>query len=139
MTWIIFGLLSAFFAALVAIFAKIGLPKTDPILATSVRAVIMAVFLVGVALILNKLNLHEVGDKKTWIFIVLSGLAGAISWIFYFWALKLGPTTGVAVLDRLSVVFVAVLAALFLSEGFTLKSLLGVALMVAGAVVMTIK
>lgn len=139
MTWIIFGLLSAFFASLVAIFAKIGLPKTDPILATTVRSVIMAVFLIGVAMILNKLNLHEVGDKKTWMFIVLSGLAGAISWIFYFWALKLGPTTGVAVLDRLSVVFVAILAALFLSEGLTVKSILGVLLMMSGAVVMTLK
>jgi transporter family protein len=138
-TWIIYALLSAFFASLVAIFAKIGLPKTDPILATSVRAVIMAVFLVIVSLALNKLNLHAVGDRKTWMFIILSGLAGAVSWIFYFWALKLGPTAGVAVLDRLSVVFVTILAALFLSESLTVKSILGVLLMVTGAIVMTLK
>jgi transporter family protein len=138
-TWIIYGLLSAFFAALVAIFAKIGLPKTDPVLATSIRAVIMAVFLVSVALVLNKFNLHAVGDKRTWIFIVLSAVAGAISWIFYFWALKLGPATAVAVIDRLSVVFVAILAALLLNETFTVKSLVGISLMVAGALFMTLK
>ncbi len=139
MSWIIYGLLSAFFASLVAIFAKIGLPKTDPTLATTVRSIIMAVFLIGVSLVLNKLNLHNVGDRKTWVFIILSALAGATSWIFYFWALKLGPATSVAVIDRLSVVFVAILAALFLSEGFTVKSILGILLMVTGAVLMTVK
>lgn len=139
MTWIIYGLLSAFFASLVAIFAKIGLPKTDPTLATTVRAVIMAVFLVSVSLVLNKLNLHNVGDRRTWLFIILSGLAGATSWVFYFWALKLGPATSVAVIDRLSVVFVAILAALLLNETFTVKSILGILLMVIGAILMTLK
>lgn len=139
MTWIVYGFLSAFFAALVAIFAKIGLPKTDPILATTMRSVIMAGFLVAVAIILNKLNLHAVGDRRTWVFIALSGVAGAISWLFYFWALKVGPATGVAVIDRLSVVFVALLAALFLSESLSPKTIFGIILIVSGAAVMTIK
>jgi transporter family protein len=83
--------------------------------------------------------LHNVGDRRTWLFIILSGLAGATSWVFYFWALKLGPATSVAVIDRLSVVFVAILAALLLNETFTVKSILGILLMVIGAILMTLK
>lgn len=136
MNWIILGLLSAFFAALVAIFGKIGISHIDTTLATSIRAIVMAAFFIIVSLFLKKFDLINTLDKKALIFIFLSGLAGALSWFFYFWALKNGPVTAVAILDRLSVVFVLILAALFLGEGITWKSLTGIALVVIGAVLL---
>ena len=137
--WIIFAILSAAFAALVAIFGKIGIANLDSTLATTVRAVIMAAFLVAVALLLGKAKLFATIDNKALAFIALSGVAGAMSWLFYFLALKLGPASGVAALDRLSVVFVLILAVLFLSESLTWKSGVGAAFLTAGAVMMSIK
>jgi transporter family protein len=139
MQWILFALLSAVFAALVAIFGKIGIKGIDSTLATSVRAVVMAVFLVLVSLILGKAKLLHSIENKTLLFIVLSGVSGAISWLFYFFALKTGPVSGVAALDRLSVVFVLILAALFLGEHLTWKTGIGGILITAGAVLMTLK
>lgn len=137
--WIIFALLSAATAALVAIFGKIGISQVDSTLATSVRAVIMALFLVVVAGLLGKFKLLSTIDNKALTFIVLSGIAGALSWLFYFLALKNGPASGVAALDRLSVVFVVILAALFLGESLTWKSGLGAVLIAAGAFLLTLK
>lgn len=137
--WIIFAILSAIFAALVAIFGKVGISGLDSTLATTVRAVIMALFLVVVSLILGKARMLLAIDSKALLFIVFSGIAGAISWLFYFLALKLGPASGVAALDRLSVVFVLALAALFLGESLTWKSGLGAALLTAGAVLVSVK
>lgn len=139
MSWIIFALLSAIFAALVAIFGKIGISGVDTTLATTVRAVIMTFFLVMSSLILGKHHLINTIDNKALLFIVLSGLAGAISWLCYFLALKSGPAASVVALDRLSVVFVLIFAVVFLGEGITWKSVLGVILMVIGAILMTIK
>ncbi|HEX8931804.1 MAG TPA: EamA family transporter [Patescibacteria group bacterium] len=136
MSWIIFALLSAVFAALVAIFGKIGISNVDSTLATSVRAIIMALFLVLVSLFLGKAKfIHQINSRAL-LFIVLSGLAGAMSWLFYFFALKNGPTSSVAALDRLSVVFVLILSVLFLSEDLTWKSGLGALLLTGGAVLM---
>jgi transporter family protein len=137
--WIIFALLSAVFAALVAIFGKIGITQIDTTLATTVRAVVMAVFLVFAALFLGKLPLLSTLNSRVLLFIILSGIAGAISWFFYFFALKTGPAAGVAALDRLSVVFVLVLAVLFLGEALTWKTTLGAFLIVAGAIFMILK
>ncbi len=137
--WILFALLSATFAALVAIFGKIGIQNLDSTLATTVRAVIMAAFLVAVSLLLGKAKLLSTIDNKALAFIALSGIAGATSWLFYFLALKHGPASGVAALDRLSVVFVLVLAVLFLSESLTWKSGLGAVLLTMGAILMSIK
>ena len=139
MDWIIFALLSAAFAALVAIFGKIGIANIDSTLATSVRAVVMAVFLVITSFSLGKLKLFHTIGHKALIFIVLSGVAGAVSWLFYFVALKRGPISGVAALDRLSVIFVLILAVLFFHEQFTWKSALGGVLLTIGAILMTIK
>jgi transporter family protein len=139
MTWILYALLSAVFAALVAIFGKIGLKNVDSTLATTVRSVVMAVFLIGVSVGLNKFALARTIGNKALTFIVFSGIAGALSWIFYFLALKNGPASGVAALDRLSVVFVVILAALFLSESLTWKSGLGVTLLVIGAILLVLK
>ena len=135
--WIAYALLAALFAALVAVLGKVGLKEVDPTLATAIRAVVMAGLLVMVALVLGKAGgLGEI-SRRPLVFIVLSGGAGAASWLFYFLALRDGPATSVAALDRLSVVFVFVLAVLFLGEAFTLKAALGAALVVAGAILLT--
>lgn len=133
--YIIFALLSAVSAALVAVFGKIGLGKVDTTLATAIRAVVMAVLLVAAALVLKKWDLSQISNKA-YLFIFLAGLAGAASWLFYFLALKLGPATSVAALDRLSVVFVILFAALFLGESLTVKSVLGGLLIVSGALLL---
>lgn len=99
----------------------------------------MALFLGLVSLGLNKYQLISTIGNKAWAFIALSGIAGAISWLFYFFALKNGPASGVAALDRMSVVFVLIFAVLFLSEQFTWKSGLGAALITTGAILMTLK
>ena len=138
MSWIPLAILSAFSAGLVAIFGKLGLAGVDSTLATAVRAVVMALFLLAVAAALGKFNQLGSLSSRAITFIVLSGLAGALSWLFYFLALKLGPVTGVASLDRLSVVFAVLLAALFLGEALTLKVVLGLLLLVAGAVLLVI-
>lgn len=138
MPWAVLALLSAASAALVAIFGKIGIKGVDSTLATTVRAVVMAVFLVVVSLILGKTENLSSLNGKILFFIVLSGVAGALSWLFYFLALKRGPASGVAALDRLSVVFVLVLAVLFLAEKLTWKSALGASLVTLGAILMSL-
>lgn len=134
LSWLLLSLLSAFFAALVAVFGKIGIEKTDTTLATMVRAcfMLLALFLVSAAT--GKLSgIAGIGRRELG-FIALAGLAGALSWICYFAALRMGKATNVAVVDRLSVVFVMLLAAAFLGEKLGLKSMLGVLCMLAGAV-----
>lgn len=139
MTWIFYAILSAVFASLVAIFGKIGLEKVDSTLATTVRAVVMAVFLVVAALVFGKAPLLSSIHNKALLYIILSGVAGALSWLFYFYALKTGPASGVAALDRTSVVFVLLLAVLLLGEKLTLKSGIGISLVAFGAILMAMK
>lgn len=136
MSWIIFALLSAISAALVAIFGKIGVSNIDSTLATTVRAIIMALFLIIVSFTLGKHQLIRTIDSKALAFIILAGISGALSWLFYFLALKLGPASGVAALDRLSVVFVLIFSVLFLAEKLTLYKLLGATLITIGAILM---
>ncbi|GIW66605.1 MAG: membrane protein [Candidatus Parcubacteria bacterium] len=137
--WIIFALLSAISAALVAIFGKIGVSHIDSTLATTIRAIVMALFLIVVSLSLGKFQLLKTIDNKALTFIILAGISGALSWLFYFFALKLGPASGVAALDRLSVVFVLIFSILFLAEKLTLKSALGAIFITIGAILMIIK
>ncbi|MFA6466936.1 MAG: EamA family transporter, partial [Patescibacteria group bacterium] len=129
--WIVFALLSALTGALVAIFAKIGLQGIDTNTATAIRAVIMAIFLVGLILIQGKL--HDVKpilmNHKAFLSIVLSGLAGALSWLFYFVALKNAKVSQVVPIDRLSIVFAILLSFLILGEKISLKIALGALLM----------
>lgn len=133
--YILFAFISAISAALVAIFGKIGLGKVDTTLATAIRAIVMAVLLVIAALVLKKWDLSQISNKA-YLYIFLAGLAGATSWLFYFLALKYGPATSVAAIDRLSVIFVILFAALFLGESLTAKSILGGILIVAGAILL---
>ena len=136
--WVGYAPPAAFFAALVAIFGKVGVREVDATLATAVRAVVMAVFLVTAAVVLGKTGSIGGISRRSFLFIVLFlGAAGAASWLFYFLALREGPATGVAALDRLSVVIVFVLAVVFLGEAFTPKAALGAALVVVGAILLT--
>jgi transporter family protein len=138
MHWTIYALLSAVFAALVAVFGKIGLKGVDSTLATTVRAVIMAGFLVIVSLFLNKTDLLTQLNSKALTFIALSGIAGALSWLFYFTALKDGTTSGVSAIDRTSIVFVLFLAILFLGEQFAWKALVGAIMITIGTILMVL-
>ena len=135
--WIVYALLAALFAALVAVLGKVGVQNVDTTLATAIRATVMMVVLVLAAAMLGKLRGLDDIDRRALGFIVLSGLAGAASWLFYFVALKHGPTAGVAALDRLSVALVFVLAILFLGDPFSWRGAAGAALVVAGAILLT--
>ena len=138
--WVIFALLSAVTAALVAIFGKIGLEGIDSHTATAVRAVIMALFLVAVILVEGKLaNISTIlSSSKALTFIVLSGVAGAVSWLFYFLALQFGEVSKVAPIDRLSVVFAILLALLFLGEKLSLKGAVGAVLLTVGVILLAL-
>jgi len=138
MHWSVYALLSAVFAALVAIFGKIGLREVDSTLATTVRSIVMALFLVAVSFGLGKFAFLGTITNKALIFIILSGIAGALSWLFYFFAIKFGPVTGVVGIDKTSVIFAFVLAVLFLSEAFTWTKALGAVLVGAGALLMAL-
>jgi transporter family protein len=138
--WIVFALLSALTAALVAIFGKMGLQGIDTNTATAIRAVIMALFLIGLLLIQG--NLYEVKpillNSEALYFIVLSGIAGALSWLFYFLALKNANVSQVVPLDRLSVVFALVFAYLILGEKISLNASIGAVLVVAGGILIAL-
>ncbi|AFI91189.1 EamA family transporter [Pectobacterium parmentieri] len=139
-SWLIYALLSAVCAAMVAIFGKIGLQNLDANTATAIRAVIMALFLVGVVVAQGKLVLvgEVIANKKALLFIVLSGVAGALSWLFYFVALKNGNVAQVAPIDKLSVVFAVVLAVILLGEKISLMAGAGVALISVGALLVAL-
>ncbi len=134
--WIIYALLSAFSAALVAIFGKLGLKSIDTTIATTVRSIVMALFLILATLFLKKSVIGSVlhFQNKEWAFIILAGIAGALSWLFYFAALKQGLATHVASIDRLSIVFVIILSAFFLGEKLSLWSGIGALLIACGAI-----
>jgi len=141
MGYIILALLSAFSASLVAILGKLGLKNVDATVATTIRSLITASFLVLVSLFLKKFeNLSlSVFTSKDWLLIILAGISGALSWLFYFGALKFGPASHVAVIDRLSLVFVIILSALILGEALNFKVILGTILIIVGAILIILK
>jgi bacterial/archaeal transporter family protein len=134
LSWVFWALLSAGFAALTAVFAKIGVENVDSDFATFIRTVV--ILLVAGLIVYAPGNWQEPSSvsAKTWLFLILSGAATGASWICYFRALKLGDAGRVAPLDKLSVVFVAVFAVLFLGERLALPNWLGVILIACGAV-----
>ena len=138
--WLFYALLSAVSAAFVSIFGKVGLQGIDSNVATDVRAVIMAVFLIGVVFVQgNFSHLAEVlQDKKGLLFVALSGIAGATSWLFYFLALKYGPVSKVAPIDKLSVVFAVILAVILFGEKVTLVHARAIAMIAAGGLILAI-
>jgi transporter family protein len=127
------------FAALTAIFAKIGVTDIDSDLATFIRTIVVLVSLALILLATGKLTAQATISTRSWMFLLLSGLGTGASWLCYFRALKLGPATLVAPIDKLSVVLVALFGVVFLGERPSLNGWLGIALIAAGAVLMAIK
>ncbi len=138
-SWLIWALLSAAFAALTAIFAKIGVEDINPDLATLIRTAVVLASFALIVFATDQFHTPESISAKTWIFLILSGLATGASWLCYFRALKLGPATLVAPIDKLSVVLVALFAFVFLGERPTCTGWLGLGLIAAGAVILTLK
>jgi len=139
MEWLLLAVFSAFFAALVAILAKIGLQGVDSTVATAARAVVMMLFIVVFALSTGKGPQLTQFTSKDMGFIILSGVAGALSWLLYFAALELADASKVAPVDRASVLFVMVLAALFLGEKITLKTATAGVLIFIGLMLLAVK
>src|SRR5882672_2694216 len=137
--WFFWALLSAVFAALTAIFAKVGLEGVDSDLATLVRTAVIFVVLAGFVWFAGKWRNPSELSSRTWLFLVLSGLATGASWVCYFRALKIGEASKVAPIDKFSVVLVALFAVAFLGERPAAKDWLGIALVAAGVVVLALK
>ena len=135
MNWLIWALLSALFAGLTAVLAKVGVQGIDSNLATAIRTVVIIVFAWSVAFFTNQQPIRDIGTR-TWLFLGLSGLATGLSWLCYFRALQLGPASRVAPIDKLSVVVAIVLAAVFLHERLTWHQWVGGTLILAGALVL---
>lgn len=138
MQWLYWSLLSALFAAATAVLAKIGVTGIDSNLATAIRTSVILIFTWSIAFATAGTLSVEKLSGRTWLFLVLSGIATGLSWLCYFRALQLGPASRVAPVDKLSVVFVLLLAAGFLGERLTLMKLAGGILIAAGAVVLAI-
>jgi transporter family protein len=138
-SWLAWALLSAMFAALTAIFAKIGVTDIDSDLATFIRTIVVLVSLALILFATGKFTAPGAITTKTWVFLLLSGLGTGASWLCYFRALKLGPATLVAPIDKLSVVLVALFSVVFLGERPSLNGWIGIALIAAGAVLIATK
>jgi len=134
--WQIYALASAFFAGLTAILAKLGVRDVDSNLATAIRTVVVLILAWGIVAAQGSYKVLPSLNGRAWLFLTLSGLATGASWLCYFHALKIGPASRVAPIDKLSVVFVIVLAALFLHEPLTWQTVVGAALLVGGAVLL---
>jgi transporter family protein len=132
--WWIFALLSAFFAALTAIFAKIGIKGVDTDLATAIRTVIILILAWGIAFFRGGISSIHSLTKQNLIFLCLSGIATGLSWIFYFKALQIGKVSQVAPVDKLSVAIAIILSVLFLHEKLTMFGIIGVLLIIAGTI-----
>ena len=138
-SWQFWAILSAMFAALTAIFAKVGVEDINPDLATFIRTIIVLLSLAFILFATGQFTRPGPISGKSWIFLVLSGLGTGASWLCYFRALKLGPATLVAPIDKLSVVLVALFGVAFLGERPSLNGWLGIALIAAGAVLIVVK
>ncbi|OKS87598.1 EamA family transporter [Mucilaginibacter polytrichastri] len=134
--WWIYALLSALFAALTAIFAKVGIKGVDTNVATAIRTVVILIVAWGIVLFKGSQGSIGTLTRNNWIFIVLSGLATGLSWIFYFKALQLGEVSQVAPVDKLSVALAIVLSIVFLGEPLTWKNAVGALLIISGTLVL---
>jgi len=139
LSWLAWALLSAAFAALTAIFGKVGVSTINADLATLIRTVVILGTLIGIVSVTGQWQAPGAIPGKAWVFLVLSGLATGASWACYFRALKLGNAARVAPIDKLSVVLVAVFGALFLSEKLSGLNWLGVGLIASGALLVAVK
>ncbi len=136
--WMIFAVLSAVFAALTSILAKIGIEGVNSNLATAIRTIVVVIMAWGMVFLTHAQNgLAEI-SKKSWIFLILSGLATGASWLCYYKALQMGDASKVVPIDKLSVVITLIVAFVFLHEQFTAKSLIGCILIGAGTLIMVL-
>ena len=136
--WLVLALLSAVFAALTSILAKVGIEGVNSNLATAIRTVVVVVMAWGMVFLTNaQSGISDIG-KKSWLFLILSGLATGASWLCYYRALQVGEASKVVPIDKLSVVITLILAFVFLHEEFTVKSLIGCVLIGAGTLVMVL-
>lgn len=136
--WMIFAVLSAVFAALTSILAKIGIEGVNSNLATAIRTIVVVIMAWGMVFLTHAQNgLAEI-SKKSWIFLILSGLATGASWLCYYKALQMGDASKVVPIDKMSVVITLILAFVFLHEQFTAKSLIGCILIGAGILIMVL-
>jgi bacterial/archaeal transporter family protein len=135
MSWLVWALLSAFFAGLTAILAKVGVQGVNSNLATAIRSAVIVVFAWAIVLATRTDSLSSLG-RRTWVFLILSGIATGLSWLCYFRALQLGEASQVAPVDKLSVVVAIVLAALFLREQISWRHWLGGLLITIGAIIL---
>ena len=134
--WFVFALLSAVFAALTSILAKVGIEGVNSNLATAIRTVVVVVMAWGMVFLTNTQGGIADISKRSWLFLILSGLATGASWLCYYKALQMGEASKVVPIDKLSVVITMILAAVVLHEQFTPKSVLGCALIAAGTLLM---
>ena len=136
--WFIFALLSAVFAALTSILAKVGIDGVNSNLATAIRTVVVVVMSWGMVFLTNAQGGITDISRKSWLFLILSGLATGASWLCYYKALQIGDASKVVPIDKLSVVITLVLAFVFLHEQFTFKSLIGCILIGIGTLIMVL-
>lgn len=136
--WMWFAILSAVFAALTSILAKVGIEKVDSNLATAIRTVVVVIMAWGMVFLTHAQSGITGISRKSWIFLILSGLATGASWLCYYKAIQVGEVSKVVPIDKLSVVITMVLAFLFLHEEFTTKSLIGCILIGVGTLVMVL-
>lgn len=136
--WFIFALLSAVFAALASIFAKVGIDGVNSNLATALRTVVVLVMAWGMVFITGTQNGITEISKKSWIFLVISGLATGASWLCYYKALQIGDASNVVPVDKMSVVITLILAFVFLHEQFTIRSIIGAVLISIGTLIMVL-
>ena len=136
--WFLFALLSAVFAALTSILAKVGIEGVDSNLATAIRTVVVVVMAWGMVFLTNAQGGIGEISRRSWLFLILSGLATGASWLCYYRALQLGEASKVVPIDKMSVVITLLFAFVFLHEQFTAKSLIGCILIGAGALVMVL-
>ena len=136
--WLILALLSAVFAALTSILAKIGIEGINSHLATAIRTLVVVAMAWGMVFLTNAQNGITEISKRSWLFLILSGLATGASWLCYYKALQMGQASKVVPIDKLSVVITLILAFTFLHEKFTVKSLIGCILLTAGTLIMVL-
>ena len=136
--WMILALLSAVFAALTSILAKVGIEGVNSNLATAIRTIVVVIMAWGMVFLTNTQNGIMEISRKSWVFLILSGLATGASWLCYYKALQLGEASKVVPIDKLSVVITLVLAFIFLHEQFTPKSIIGCVLIGAGTLLMVL-
>ncbi len=134
--WLVFAILSAIFSALTSILAKVGIEGVNSNLATAIRTVVVVAMSWGMVFLTNSQNGITEISRKSWIFLILSGLATGASWLCYYKALQIGDASKVVPIDKLSVVITLVLAFVFLHEDFTIKSLIGCVLIGIGTLIM---